>query len=276
MEFGYFTLSDNHYPNNARSANQFVLDIREQAILADKIGMHSCWIGEHHFDSLGVNSRPDLLLANIAAQTKNVRLAPAVCVKPLQKPLPFYVASFSKTSLDMAAKRGLNIIYAPFASGMVFGGLDKAVDSYREACAKAGKKPGHAMCSYFIYIADDAKGEDYGRQMQMDYFNHCVIQAFPQKPEDAPPTMQYFMKIVDILKNMKKEDLSERSILLGSPEKITETLKKVEKSGVEEVILYFNVGNKPHNLVKEQMHRFMQEIAPNFQGKHIERMRVAA
>ena len=37
------------------------------------------------------------------------------------------------------------------------------------------------MCSYFIYIADDAKQEDYGRQTQMDYFNHCVLQAFPQR-----------------------------------------------------------------------------------------------
>ena len=105
----------------------------------------------------------------------------------------------------------------------------------------------------------------------MDYFNHCVIRAFPQKPEDAPPTMQYFMKIVDILKNMKKEDLSERSILLGPPAKIIETLKKVEASGVEEVILYFNVGKKPHALVKEQMQRFMAEIAPHFAGKHRQR-----
>jgi hypothetical protein len=110
----------------------------------------------------------------------------------------------------------------------------------------------------------------------MDYFNHCVLQAFPQKKEDAPPTMQYFMKIVDILKNLKKEDLSDKSILLGSPQKIVETLKRVEASGIAEVILYFNVGRKPHNLVKEQMHRFMQEIAPHFQGKHIERMKVAA
>jgi alkanesulfonate monooxygenase SsuD/methylene tetrahydromethanopterin reductase-like flavin-dependent oxidoreductase (luciferase family) len=353
MEFGYFTLSDNHYPNNARSANQFVLEIREQAILADKIGMHSAWIGEHHFDSLGVNSRPDLMLANVAAQTKHIRLAPAVSVlplhhpihvaecwatldvlsggrvdfatgrgydrneyapfgadfmksaeifeegidvvlkawnspgpwshngryytipemqitpRPVQHPIPFYIASFSKTSLDMAAKRGLNIIYAPFAAGMVFGGLDKAVETYREACVKAGKKPGRAMCSYFIYIADDEKQEDYGRRTQMDYFNHCVIQAFPQKK-------QYFLKIVDILKNLKKEDLSDKSILLGSPQKIIDTLKRVEKSGIDEVILYFNVGNKPHNLVKEQMQRFMKEIAPQFQGKHIERMKQAA
>jgi hypothetical protein len=42
------------------------------------------------------------------------------------------------------------------------------------------------------------------------------------------------------------------------------------------VILYFNVGNKPHNLVTEQMQRFMKEIAPHFQGKHIERTRQAA
>jgi len=360
MEFGYFTLSDNRYPNNPRAPEDFIKDIYAEALWAEKIGLHSAWIGEHHFNLLGVNASPLAILAQLAGATTRLRLAPAVTLlpvhhplhvaeewatldllsggrvdfaagrgydrkeyepfgapfdqsaelfaegleivwrawtetgkwshkgkfydipemsitpKPVQKPLPFYVASFSKTSLDMAAKRGLNIIYAPFAAGMVFGGLDKAVDSYREACAKAGKKPGRAMCSYFIYIADDAKGEDYGRQTQMDYFNHCVLQAFPQKPEDAPPTMQYFMKIVDILKNMKKEDLSERSILLGSPEKITETLKQVEKSGVEEVILYFNVGNKPHNLVKEQMHRFMQEIAPNFQGKHLQRMKQAA
>jgi len=359
MEFGYFTLSDNHYPNNPRSANQFVLEIREQAILADRIGMHSAWIGEHHFDSLGINSRPDLVLASIIPETKHIRLAPAVNVlplhhplhvaeawasldllsggrvdfasgrgydrneykpfgadffksaeifeegidvllkawnspgpwshkgkyydipemsitpKPVQNPLPFYMASFSTTSVDMAAKRGLNIIYAPFATAMVFGGLDKAVNAYREACVKEGKKPGRAMCSYFVYIADDEKADAYGRQAQMDYFHHCVIRAIPNRPEDAPPTMQYFIKIADILKNMKKEDLSDRSILIGPPAKIIESLKKVEAAGIEEVILYFNVGNKPNAMVKEQMHRFMEEIAPHFQGKHIARRKAA-
>ena len=60
------------------------------------------------------------------------------------------------------------------------------------------------------------------------------------------------------------------------PQKIIETLKKVEQSGVEEVILYFNVGNKPHAMVKEQMHRFMEEIAPHFKGKHVGRAARAA
>ena len=41
MDFGYFTLSDNHYENNPRSANQFIADITAEALHADALGMHS-------------------------------------------------------------------------------------------------------------------------------------------------------------------------------------------------------------------------------------------
>src|SRR5215210_3199318 len=87
MEFGYFTLSDNHYENNPRDANQFVSDITAEALYADQLGMHSAWIGEHHFNSLGVLSCPDLVLAYIAARTQRIRLAPAVTVLPLHHPI---------------------------------------------------------------------------------------------------------------------------------------------------------------------------------------------
>ena len=87
MKFGYFTLSDNTYRDNLRSPNQFVNDIVNEAIYADEIGMHSAWIGEHHFSTLGVLSCPDLALAYIAARTKNIRLAPAVTVLPLHHPI---------------------------------------------------------------------------------------------------------------------------------------------------------------------------------------------
>ena len=350
MDLGYFTLSDNAYPNSTRSAEQFIREIREQAIYADELGMHSAWIGEHHFDSLGVNSRPGTLLASIIPVTKHIRLAPAVSVlplhhplevaeewatidlisegrvdfavgrgydrreyepfgapfmeskeifaesidvimkawnspgpwshegkyfkipemritpRPVQKPIPMYMASFSETSVDLAAERGMNIIYAPFAAGMVFGGLDNAVNLYRDKCAAHGHEPGRAMCSYFIHIAENAEEEDFGREAQMAYFKHCVLPAFPSDPAKMPPTMHYFTKIVAILENMKKEDLTDKSILLGSPAKIIETLKRVEAAGIDEVILYFNVGNKPHPLVKEQMAKFMEEIAPEFRA----------
>src|SRR5436190_24000751 len=87
MDFGYFTLSANHYDNNPRGANEFVADITAEALYADELGMHSAWIGEHHFNSLGVLSCPDLVLAYIAARTKRIRLAPAVTVLPLHHPI---------------------------------------------------------------------------------------------------------------------------------------------------------------------------------------------
>ena len=45
-------------------------------------------------------------------------------------------------------------------------------------------------------------------------------------------------------------------------------LKKVEAAGFDEVILYVNVGQKPHQQVKDEMARFMAEVAPAFAGAH--------
>ncbi len=352
MEFGYFTLSDNAYPSLGRTAEQFIVEIREQAIHADKIGMHSAWIGEHHFDSLGVNSCPHILLASIIPLTQRIRFAPAVAVLPLQhplrvaeeyatldllsggrvdfavgrgydrreyvpfgadymtslermdescevilkawtspgpwshkgqffdipemtitprpaqRPIPFYMGCFSQSSMDIAGRRGLNIAFAPFAAHMMFGGLPEAVAQYRATCAKFGTKPGRATCSYFIHIAETPAEEDYGRESLMRYFDNAVKPAFKQEPGKTPPTMLYFNKINEILAGMRKENLSDKSILLGTPAQITEVLKRVEAGGIDEVILYFNVGGKPHNVVLEQMDKFMKTIAPAFDGKH--------
>ena len=87
MDFGYFTLSDNHYANNPRQPNQFVSDILAEALYADQLGYHSAWIGEHHFSTLGVNSCPELLLSYLAARSKTIRLAPAVTVLPIHHPI---------------------------------------------------------------------------------------------------------------------------------------------------------------------------------------------
>jgi alkanesulfonate monooxygenase SsuD/methylene tetrahydromethanopterin reductase-like flavin-dependent oxidoreductase (luciferase family) len=244
MQFGYFTLSDNHYKNNPRTANQLIADILDEAVYAEEVGLHSAWIGEHHFSTLGVLSCPDLVLAQVAARTKRIRLAPAVTVPPLhhpirvaeqwatldllsggrvdfaagrgydrreyaplgvsfddnqsvfeegmeivrrlwaspeplthrgrhyrlddvaitpqpaQRPIPAYVASFSKPSIELAARLGCNLIVAPFAAAMTFGGLRQVREVYDEACHRAGNPPGRLMCSYFLHFADTPAEED--------------------------------------------------------------------------------------------------------------------
>ena len=90
MEFGYFTLSDNHYAGNSRKPNQFVTDIiKLRYFYAEQIGMHSAiWIGEHHFNPLEVPSMPRIsCLPTLREGTKRIRLAPAVTVLPLHHPI---------------------------------------------------------------------------------------------------------------------------------------------------------------------------------------------
>jgi alkanesulfonate monooxygenase SsuD/methylene tetrahydromethanopterin reductase-like flavin-dependent oxidoreductase (luciferase family) len=352
MEFGYFTLSDNHYLNNMRAPNQFIADITAEALYAEELGMNSAWIGEHHFSTLGVLSCPDLVLSYIAARTRHIRLAPAVTVlplhhpirvaeqwatldllsggrvdfaagrgydrreylpfhvsfednqaifnegmevvrklwsaagplshhgphysfdnlaitpKPIQQPIPTYVASFSKPSIELAARLGCGLIVAPFAAAISYGGLKQVADLYGETCAKHGNRPGRLMCSYFIHFADNKAEDAAARARQIRYYKECVLAAFPGDPATAPPSYRYFIEMVERLRRVEPADLTENSVLLGQPAHLVEVLKKVEAAGFAEVILYFNVGLKPHMQVKEEMARFMAEVAPAFRGAH--------
>jgi alkanesulfonate monooxygenase SsuD/methylene tetrahydromethanopterin reductase-like flavin-dependent oxidoreductase (luciferase family) len=351
MKFGYFTLSDNRYPNNPRTPEQFLQEIYEQAVYADEVGLNSAWIGEHHFNLLGINPCPNILLAALGSATKRIRLAPAVVLlpahhplhvaeewatldrlsggrvdfaagrgydaqeylpfgipfdrsadiftegldvvwrawtepgkwshhgefynfddievrpRPLQSPLRPHVACFSRFSMELAARNDWNIIFAPFAAAMVYGSLAGAVGAFRDECAKYGRAPRRSSCSYFIHIADDAASDAYGRDTLISYFKDALISAFPSNPATVPPTLRYFLEIVRVLGDMKAEDLTNRSVLIGTPEKIIDDLRGIEASGISEVILYFNYGMKPHAMVKEQMHRFMSDIAPAFRSE---------
>jgi alkanesulfonate monooxygenase SsuD/methylene tetrahydromethanopterin reductase-like flavin-dependent oxidoreductase (luciferase family) len=352
MEFGYFTLSDNHYENNTRTANQFIQHILDEALYADAIGMNSAWVGEHHFSTLGVNSSPEMLLTYLAARTTRIRLAPAVTVLPLhhpirvaeqwatldllsngrvdfaagrgydereyvpfgadfrnnqpifeegmeilqrlwradgpvshhgkhfqfedveitpmpvQRPLPAYVASFSKPSIELAGRLGYGLVVAPFAAAMSFGGLKQVTDLYNETCARHGNPPKRKICSYFIHFADDDASQTAARARQIRYYRECVIAALPGDPATAPPSYRYSIDMVERLKKVQPEDLRDNSVLIGSSAQITESLKKVESAGFDEVILYFNVGLKDHQQTKDEMDRFMREVAPQFEGSH--------
>jgi alkanesulfonate monooxygenase SsuD/methylene tetrahydromethanopterin reductase-like flavin-dependent oxidoreductase (luciferase family) len=191
----------------------------------------------------------------------------AITPKPLQKQIPFYMACFSKASMEIAGRMGLGIVFAPFAAAMTFGDLKTAVQAYRDECAKHGNKPGKAMCSYFIWIGEGEE-ENYARERQIAYFRRAVKPAIMQDPSQSPPSMLYMNKIVEILDGVHKEDLGEQSILLGSTHQILDSLKRIEAAGIEEVILYFNVGGKPHVRVMAQMAQFMSEVAPHFHGSH--------
>ena len=199
-------------------------------------------------------------------QPTNVKRLPSLSItpQPVQRPIPAYVASFSQPSIELAGRLGCGLIVAPFAAAMTYGGLKQVAGLYHETCAKHDRQPGRLICSYFIHFADTKAEEEAARARQIRYYQECLIAAFPGDPTTAPPSYRYFVGMVERVRNMRPQDLTENSVLLGSPAEIAETLKEVEAAGFDEVILYFNVGLKPHPQVKDEMARFMAEVASAF------------
>ena len=79
---------------------------------------------------------------------------------------------------------------------------------------------------------------------------------------------EYWHSWAEKVSSLKPEDLKPGSVLLGSPEQIGEAVAKIESEGVEEIGLYVNIGLKDPQQSKDEMQRFMEEVAVHFDGPH--------
>ena len=65
----------------------------EQTMLADQLGYRSVWFTEHHFlPGFSYSSSPELVLAHLAAKTKNIRLGHGIVLLPFRINHPLRVA----------------------------------------------------------------------------------------------------------------------------------------------------------------------------------------
>ena len=99
---------------------------------------------------------------------------------------------------------------------------------------------------------------------QIRYWRECGGTVHVGTRESAPKSYDYYFDFKQKMLSMGPEEVTERAVLMGSSAQITDTLKTMEALGFSEVILYFSVGLKPHAQVKDEMARFMTEVAPHF------------
>lgn len=84
--FGDVTLGPDGRP---RHQARVLRDVVEEAVLADRLGLHGFGVGEHHRPDFAV-SAPEVVLAAIAARTERIRLGSAVTVLSSDDPVRVY------------------------------------------------------------------------------------------------------------------------------------------------------------------------------------------
>jgi alkanesulfonate monooxygenase SsuD/methylene tetrahydromethanopterin reductase-like flavin-dependent oxidoreductase (luciferase family) len=184
--------------------------------------------------------------------------------RPVQRPHPeVYVACFSKPSIELAARLRVNTIFAPFAAAMLFGSVQEAARESKRMAREAGHPDPKVMCSYFVSVAHGRDEADRARERLVHYL-HSILPVFPSDRRTAPPHIAYFVDIVERLRTMKPDQVSDRSIVTGDVEHCVEVLKRCEEGGISEVILYFNFGELGHRDTLRAMERFAREVMPHF------------
>jgi alkanesulfonate monooxygenase SsuD/methylene tetrahydromethanopterin reductase-like flavin-dependent oxidoreductase (luciferase family) len=187
-----------------------------------------------------------------------------VVPRPVQQPHPeVYVACFSKPSIELAARLRVNTIFAPFAAAMLFGSVQEAARESKRMASEAGHPDPKVMCSYFVSVSHTTEETERARVRLLHYL-HSILPVFPSDRRTAPPHIAYFVDIVERLRAMKADQVSDRSIVTGDVEHCIEVLKRCAEGGISEVILYFNFGELGHRDTLKAMERFAREVMPHF------------
>ncbi len=125
MKFSTFHL----FPRPADWSVQQVYDYELQVIQwADELGYDCVWIAEHHFRDYGVVPNTLLLLANIAARTKRIRLGSAIVVMPFHHPLR---VAEDAAMVDIVSGGRLNFGFGRGYQGVEFAGFGVSMDDSR-------------------------------------------------------------------------------------------------------------------------------------------------
>jgi alkanesulfonate monooxygenase SsuD/methylene tetrahydromethanopterin reductase-like flavin-dependent oxidoreductase (luciferase family) len=181
-------------------------------------------------------------------QFDNIVVEPPTAQKPHP---PLWMGAGSPKSVREVVRRGYNMLLGQHA--LAEETLEQVAQFCREVEALGRAfDPMQVGVARAVYIAKDEA--DKAAAFERRYQGHMRINALARRP-DGETRARY---LLDDEKEARHE--SAESALFGSPDEIMRKLEKLQKGGVEYVIINFGGS-------REQIRRFAREIMPAFAGE---------
>ena len=145
------------------------------------------------------------------------------------------------------------------------GGLKQVARDLSRSLRRAGPSRERLDVSYFIHFADTPEERRPRASGNCATTRNAASPAFPGDPKTRARGLSlYFIKIVECYKTMKPEDFTENAVLVGNAAKIIDTLKEGRSRRLRRGDPLFQSRSQAAAQVKDEMGRFMEEVAPKF------------
>ncbi len=185
--------------------------------------------------------------------------------KPIQTPHPpFYLASVTPRSVEVAARHGMSLLRAPQFSDLDT--VSQAFETYKSKMREYGHDPDiiDQPLSVRVYVAptdEEARAET----KHLVWFYQLLAKLLPGAPGRPMPPAGYedYPRDPQVLGEITEDQVWERGTCFGSPERVIEQMKRyMHALGSTHFMVQMRIGGLEHHKVRRSMELFAKHVMP--------------
>jgi alkanesulfonate monooxygenase SsuD/methylene tetrahydromethanopterin reductase-like flavin-dependent oxidoreductase (luciferase family) len=190
--------------------------------------------------------------------------------KPVQQPHPpMFMACSKPDTAALAGRLGLGALNFAFGTDDY---LVQKVGEYRQAVSNAtpiGRRTTNnfACTPATLVLEDDRKACAYGTRGAR-FFNSSMAQYYfsGTRPQGRLPIPRDFLSESELDEAMRLRNSSDSNVstIFGDPSAARETIDRLVDIGVDELMMVFQMGTVPHELIMESLRVFAEKVMPHY------------
>ncbi len=195
----------------------------------------------------------------------------AVVPKPLQSGGPsVYVSAFSPDTFALAAEYGTHLFLPAQVTPKAM--IKQAVEGFHAQLQAKGRNPAEHRTPVLLPVYIDEDGDRARRDIEramMSYYEIIesmmgdMMARLQRKHAEFPESYKGYLQLGEIVDGLTYEAVCSEFAIFGSPEEAVDRLSAYqEETGVDDFILWTNVGAMPHDKVSNSMKLFAEKVMP--------------